>query len=285
MAGLLSGLSSLGLGNLEGMELFAEQKKEETPAISPKEQAKITEAELIYDKTTECPLCDYRFGSKTVKAGKTPLIDTDMDLRPKYEGIDIVKYDVIVCPRCGFAALTRFFKPVTTMQAKEIRQNISMNYKHKPLSTELITYDEALERYKLALANAIVKHGKASEKAYTCLKTGWLLRGAVENLDKEEEGYAQKKAAYEAEEDEFMKNAMEGFIAAMQSESFPICGMDEVTVEYLVSVLALRFHKLEVASKLVANILVSPNANNRMKDKARELKEIILQELKEKGAK
>lgn len=285
MAGLLSGLSSLGLGNLEGMELFAEPKKEETSTTDVKEQSKITERDLIYDKSCVCPLCDYKFTSKTVKAGKTPLIDTDMDLRPKYEGIDIIKYDVIECPRCGFAALTRFFKPVTSMQAKEIRQNISMNFKYKPLSSDIITYDEALERYKLALVNAIVKHGKASEKAYTCLKAGWLLRGAVENLDKEAEDYAQKKAAYEAEEEEFLKNALEGFVAAMQSESFPICGMDEVTVEYLVSVLAIRFGKLEVASKLVASILVSPNANSRMKDKARDLKEMILRDLKEKGAK
>ncbi len=285
MAGLLSGLSSMGLGNLEGMELFSEPKKEEESVVSPKEQAKITEAELIYDKSTECPLCDYRFTTKTVKAGKTPLVDTDMDLRPKYEGIDIIKYDVIECPRCGFSALTRFFKPVTSVQAKEIRQNISTQFKYKPLSSDIITYEEAIERYKLALVNAIVKHAKPSEKAYICLKAGWVLRGAVENLDKEDADYEQKKTTYEAQEDEFLKNAMEGFIAARQSEGYPMCGMDEVTVEYLISVLAIRFHRLEIASKLVANILVSPNANNRMKDKARDLKEMILQELKEKGAK
>ena len=55
---------------------------------------------------------------------------------------------------------------------------------------------------------------------------------------------------------------------------------DEITVEFLIGVLATRFQKYDVASRMVASILTSPSANARTKDKARELKDQILEELK-----
>ena len=49
---------------------------------------------------------------------------------------------------------------------------------------------------------------------------------------------------------------------------------------FLIAVLAARFQKYDVASRMVATILTSPSANARTKDKARELKDQILEELK-----
>lgn len=280
MAGLLSGLASLGLGNLEDAKLYEEPKAAaaETEETGPQ----VIEKDFIYDRTYECPVCDKKITSKTMKTGKAKLIGTDMDLRPQYEGIDAVKYDVVLCPHCGCSALTRFFKPMPSIQVKLIKENISKNIKLKPHEGEIYTYDEAMERYKLALACSIVKQAKTSEKAYTCLKTAWLLRGMQEELNAQETVDEAKRAELEAEEKEFLKNAMDGFINARQTESFPICGMDEVTIDYLIAVLAIRFGQYETASKLVASILVSPSANPRMKDKARNLKDIIVDALKQK---
>lgn len=56
--------------------------------------------------------------------------------------------------------------------------------------------------------------------------------------------------------------------------------MDEITIDYLIAVLAKQFGRYDVASKLIASILTSPSAGARMKDKARDLKEEILAELK-----
>ena len=74
-------------------------------------------------------------------------------------------------------------------------------------------------------------------------------------------------------------------LVAKASEAMPavtgwITGMDEITVEFLIAVLAARFQKYDVASRMVATILTSPSANARTKDKARELKDQILEELK-----
>lgn len=280
MSDLLSGLASLGLGKLEGMEVFETEKKPEEAAEQP-QTFQLVEKDVIYDRGYECPVCDKKITVKTVKAGKCKLSHTDQDLRPVYEGIDVVKYDVIVCPYCGHATLTRYFKPLTSMQIKLIKENISRNFKMKLQEEETISYEAALQRYQLALANAIVKKAHASEKAYICLKSGWLLRGWQESLGDSAEDQ-KKKAELSAQEKEYLQNAYEGFVSAVQTERFPMCGMDEATMDYLIAVLAKRFEKYDVASKLIGKILTSPSSSARIKDKARDLKDMIIEELKKK---
>ena len=127
----------------------------------------------------------------------------------------------------------------------------------------------------MALANAIVKKTKASEKAYICLKTAWLLRSKAEHLDQDLPDYEAQKKQCEDGENEFLRNALDGFMTARRSEGFPMCGLDQSTVDYLIAVTAVRFGQHEVAGRLV---------NPRMKDRARELKRIVGEKLKEKGA-
>lgn len=286
MAGILSGLEKLGLGNLKDANLFEDSKKNAKASKEGGEGAAapvVQEQDFLFEKTHTCPVCDKEFKAKTVKIGRAKLKGTDMDLRPKYEHIDLLKYDVIACPKCGYAALSRYFKYMTSGQAKLIKQNITPNYKGKEVTGDIINYEEAMERYQLTLANAIVKHARSSEKAYICLKSAWLLRGYVESLDENAENYKAKKEELETQENEYLQNALEGFLAARQSETFPMCGMDEQTVDYLISVMAIRFEQYDVASKLISTIIASNVASPRMKDKARDLKEILLQKIKEKN--
>ena len=77
-------------------------------------------------------------------------------------------------------------------------------------------------------------------------------------------------------ENEFLKNAYEGFAGAIQSESFPMCGMDESTVDFLLANLAMRNKQYDVASKIISKLLISPNCNSRTKDKVRDLKDELL---------
>ena len=283
MGGLLSGLEQFGLTNLENMDLYEKPKK-----VEKDDQGKpvpvMQEQDFLFDKSFTCPICDREFKSRTVKIGKAKLAGSDLDLRPRYEQIDLLKYDIIMCPYCGYAALSRFFKFLTSPQAKNIQKTISATFKPQKETKEIYTYDEALERYKLTLANAIVKQAKSSEKAYICLKTAWLLRGKAEHLDKNLPDYEEQKKQCEDEENEFLRNALEGFLAARQTESFPMCGMDEPTVDYLISVTAMRFEQYDVASRLITGILTSPGANPRMKDKARDVKEMLMKKIKEKNA-
>ena len=275
--GLLDGL---GLKNVEGMELFEEKKASAAPE---KAQAPvIQETDFLFDKSYECPVCYEKIKSRTLRAGKARLIRSDQDLRPVYEHIEPLKYDVVMCPKCGYTALTRYFGGLTSGQIKEIKENISKSFKAPDLQKETFTYEDAIYFYKMTLANAIVKHAKASEKAYICLKAGWLLRSWRESLDKEAEDYAKKSAELLAQEQDFHKNALEGFLAARQNENYPMCGMDEITVEYLIAVLAMEYDQFDISSRIISNLLVSTTATTRMKDKARDLKEALLVKMKEK---
>ncbi|MCI6553289.1 MAG: DUF2225 domain-containing protein [Lachnospiraceae bacterium] len=281
MAGLLSGLEQFGLSGLENMDLYEQPKKKEE---GEEEAPVMQEQDYLFDKTHTCPICDNEFKTRTIKVGKVRLIGTDPDLRPRYEQVDVLKYDIILCPKCGYAALSRFFKYITSPQAKRIKEAISTKFKPVAEVKDVYTYDEALERYKLTLANAIVKMAKASEKAYICLKTAWLLRGKGESLDITDPEYEARKKEIDDEENEFLRNALDGFLAARQTESFPMCGMDEATVDYVISVTATRFEQYDVASKLVSMIIASPSTNPRMKDKARDLKEHIMKQIRLKNA-
>ena len=277
--GILSGLGGLGLGGLEGMDIFEEEeaKKETAAAAAP---PKIEEKDLIYDKNFTCPVCGTEFRAKIMKTGKAKLLGTDQDLRARYEGIDAVKYDVELCPVCGYAALSRYFSNLGSAQAKLIKEKISISVHITEYHDEVYSYEQAFERYQLALACAMVKKAKASEKAYICLKSGWLVRGWRENLQDNGKGNEALVEKLKKQEDDYLQNAFRGFAEARKSENFPLCGMDEVTVDYLLAVLAIRFKKFDVASHLVAGILASPSANARMKDKARDLKEQIMAEKK-----
>lgn len=281
MAGLLSGLSELGLGGLENMEVY-EQPGDKEAEKQAEEKPEVKEETFLFDKSYECPVCYQGFKAKTVRSGKLRSLGTDRDLRPLYDQMEPLKYDVVICPHCGYAALTRFFGGLTAGQIKAIKENISANFHPVKEEKETYTYEEALYRYKLCLANTIVKHGKVSEKAYICLKAGWLLRSMGENLDPAVEDYNKKMQEIKEQEKDFLKNALDGLITARQTENYPICGMDEVTLEYLIAVLAMEFEKYDISSRLIYNILNTPTVNNRIKDKAREVKDELLQQMGKK---
>ncbi len=277
MTDLFSGLSSMGLGNIEKMDLF--EKPKEVSVEGPKKPIVVEEKDILFDKGFECPVCDSKITAKNMKTGKAKMSHQDMDLRTVFEGIDITKYDVIVCPVCGYAALTRFHKPMSPGTAKLIKDNISANFRWEEENKETYSYEFAFKRYQLALANAMVRKAKDSEKAFICLKTAWLMRGWNESLDATPEN-AEMKKQIQAQEMAYLKNAFEGFMSAVGSESGQICGMDANTIDYLLAVLAYENKQFETSSKLVAKLLTNPSTPSKTKDKLRDLKDKLLEELK-----
>ena len=128
------------------------------------------------------------------------------------------------------------------------------------------------------LVNTVVKRAKASEKAYTCLKLAWLLRGKSETLPADTPNLAKVKKELAAQEKEYIANAYEGFMDAFSKEQFPMCGMDEITMTYLVADLGRQIGKYDEALRMVARVLMSKNASDRIKQKTIDLKELIREE-------
>lgn len=275
---LFGDLEKMGLTGLEGMDIFANPVKEvkHEEVIAKKDKPKVNEAEMVFEKSATCVVCGRSFKSLTVKSGKARIIARDQDLRPVFEGFEASKYDVISCPYCGFTALARYFSPLANVQKKLILEKISSHVKTFDEHKDKLDYEDALGMYKLALINSVVKMSKTSERAYTCLKIGWLLRSYIKEIEEGHIEDAPDVLELEKQEEEYIKKAYEGLKQAISEETFPMCGMDEYTINYLLAVLANRFGEDNIAKKLVSEILVSKNASNGIKDKARDLKDELL---------
>ena len=276
MANLFSGLEHFGLGNLSEMKIFDKEKDAKTEA--EKKKVEVKEEDFLFDKTFICKACDKEFKSKMVRTGKVKLLEQDTDLRPKYQHVDSLKYDAVVCPYCGFAALNRFFNYLTDSQAKLIKANISAKFKGLKEAGGALSYDEAMLRHKLVLINAIVKHAKSSEKAYICLKLAWLCRGKSETLPADTKDLETVKKTLAEQEKEYIAHAYEGFNESFAKEPFPICGMDENTLTYLCADLARQLGKYDDALRLVGRVITARGASDRIKSKGIEMKEMIKKE-------
>ena len=283
---LFSGLEKFGLEAQESMQIYEEGKRENVKKVAEeekkaKERIVPKETDFILLKTIQCKVCDHVFKAKLVKNGKARRMQPDKDLRPRFQYIDTLKYDIISCPECGYTAMTRDFDRITPTQARMIREQISSRFRkvYEP-DTGVYSYDAAIQRYKLSLLNAAVKRGKESEKAYTCLKIAWLYRGKAETMGMSTPQEKAKKIACLKEGEEFYLQAYEGFIKAISQEMFPIYGMDEYTVDYLLAYMSFHFKKYEMASKCLGSVLTSSSASRRLKDMALNLKEEIISQLK-----
>ncbi len=275
--GIFSGLSSFGLDSFKGKDIFEDERDLHNKKTSDVKSvhAEMQEKDYLFAKSHVCPVCDDHFKSLAVRTGKAKMIGQDLDLRPRYEGIDPLKYDAILCNKCGFAAVSRGFTNMTGHQIKNVREQISTKFKPLPEPGETYSYDDAIIRHKIALICSIVKNAKTSERAYTCLKLTWLIRSKLETMDADSDEYKELKK----DEEECINDAYEGFSHAFVKESFPMCGMDEITVTYLLGELARELGKYDDAMKMAGRIISSKSANSRMKDKALELKERIKQDI------
>ena len=161
--GLLDGLGLSGLKKLEKANIYEEPAKEKAQD-AVKAAPVVKETDFLFDKSYDCPVCGEKIKARTLRAGKARLIRSDMDLRPVYENIEPLKYDPVVCPKCGYSALARYFSTILSNQVKEVKENICQSFQGNIKEQEAYSYEDALYRYKLCLANAIVKKAKGIKR-------------------------------------------------------------------------------------------------------------------------
>jgi uncharacterized protein (DUF2225 family) len=287
--GLLSGLEKFGLSLTEDLDITDDGKgkqKKAVPKASGAAVKKLEEKDLVLQKIIMCPVCDKKFPTLTAKTTKAKRLEPDKDLRPNHEGIDTLKYEVTACPFCGYSAMNKFFDHLSTAQIKWVKEAVSKNFAPQPpKEQETYSYDESVDKYKLALVCAMAKHAKLSEKSLICLRISWLRRSQIAELsDHNPEDLAKKKELRE-EMEGFYKQAYDGFNKAISTETPPYCGMDTNTVEYLLANMAVHFKDYQTASKLVSALMQSSNTPARVKDKCYDLKEQIVAEVKAAKAK
>lgn len=275
--GILSGLENLGVKISED-DIYADNKQKQQPkqAQEPGKAQAGGEGDYLIAKSFTCPVCGTDFKSLIVKAGRVRFIGSDVDLRPRYEQLDTLKYGAVMCPFCGYAGLAKNFSEVTDVQRKNIREQISKNFHADASDGVTYSYDEAIKQYQMVLANAIVKKAKSSDKAYICLMMAWVVRGKAEELKRTDPANTEAVKECRADEKELLKNALEGFCAARGSEDFPMCGMDENTIDYLIAALYYESGEYDKCLRMLSELIASRTAGTKIKDKARDLKDIVM---------
>ena len=100
MSDLFSGLEKFGFQDLDMDSSFEDEKATpKTDENGNKEVVLPKEEDFLLDKGMQCPICDNIFKTRSVKNGRIRRLESDRDLRPRYEYIDTVKYDVSSCPK------------------------------------------------------------------------------------------------------------------------------------------------------------------------------------------
>lgn len=241
------------------------------------DEAVAKEKTLIIDRKYTCPVCDKSIRSKAVKSNSAKFIDSMVDLRPVHQNINITKYDAICCPNCGFAALTKNFTTTTQTQRKLIREKIQANYKsHEEVECDTYTTEVAISRMKMVLLCTITKGGKDSEIGNVCVKISWLYESLAEETEDEE-----KRALYLKEADNAAFKAYEHLSNARMKEDFPIAGMNETTLDYLLAYYAYKKGEYQTCMQYLSGVVTSKNTTPRLKEKSLELKDLVSPKLHE----
>ncbi len=261
MKEIFGDLKKMGFSDLDDVALFDEESQD-TKDMGEKEEAKLDE--VLYDKTHVCPVCNYTFKHKAIRSGRNKLVDTETDLYSHYDKVNPIIYDCIMCYRCGYSAISKSFSTLTSKQIEWIKHEISSKYNRQFDIKEILTEQDAIERYKLALLALIVKKAKPGEKAYVCLRIAWLYRDID---DKENEKV-------------FLTHALQGFEEAYTKGNFPLYELSEETVAYLIAELNRRLGRFEDAAKWASHLILNPRISQRLKARVQDLKEMIAEEKK-----
>lgn len=240
------------------------------PEDTKEEKKEIPKKSLLYSKTVTCPVCDDTFKTIAVKASSYRITKKDSDFFIRYSLINPYFYDVWVCNSCGYVAMKADFNVLRSMEIDLVKKSISPKWR-KRTYPEIYDVNIAIERYKLSLLNYVIINAKSSKKAINCMKIAWMYR------------LINTSAAKEMEL-KFLNQALEGLSDAYYSESFPIYGMDKYSIMYLIGELNRRTGHKEDSLIWFSNVITTPNVKQNLKELARDMKDLILEEDKKTEA-
>lgn len=221
--------------------------------------------EELYYKTVNCPVCKNEFKTLKVKRSRARVDKIDTDFMKYYKGENPIKYNVNVCPNCGYSAMDKRFKSMNFNDINIIKEKVFARWKGKNYCNER-TLGAAIEGYKLALYCGELLNYKKYEMGGITLRIAWLYR-----LKHEEKN-----------ENRFLKYSLDLYEDAYSNEDLSYGGMDELTVGYLIGEILRRLGEKNESIKWFGNIVSDRRIRNnpRLEKMAREQWQITKGELK-----
>ena len=241
----------------------------------------VKEEDLLFEHQYICPVCDAGITIPGIRSSKLRFLGHDEDLRPKYQNIDVNKYSFIFCNKCGYARLLKLHVPLRKMQKDAIIRGISNDFEPLPLMCGiLLSHEDAIERGRMAMKNALAMDAKNSEIGYIQLVMSWNYRGMREELLPDEPDYEEQCQKCLAEEKIHQKLACEYFERARLKEDAPYSGFDEITLDFILGYLLMETGKYADATRLLHGIIQLPFATRRHKDQAYDMMQEIKKRIK-----
>ncbi|AGF59072.1 MULTISPECIES: DUF2225 domain-containing protein [Clostridium] len=216
----------------------------------------------LFDKNIICPVCDAHFKAKTVKSKSPRISSRDSDFFIRYSPVvNPYFYDVLICNSCGYAAMRSDFDNIKTHKKELVFSNVTPKWKPR-VYPDILDEKLAIERYKLALLNAVLLDLQDSTKAMLSLKIAWMYRLLNDSN----------------QEKTFLTQALDGFNDAYSKELFPIYGLQRDAFMYMLGELNRKLGNTQNALLWYSKTIVSVNSSNRIKELARIGKDLIKNE-------
>ncbi len=209
-------------------------------------------------KEIDCPNCSQKFTTVLPRAQRIRLKKSHQNLRPEYENTEPLFYEVSFCPHCGYARLKSQFDKLTDLRRKLYKMEIGSKFR-KQENIVKIDVDTAILRFKYALLTAKAMDFPASEFAVLYYKMSWL-----KQIKEDNQGYVDD-----------CRNAYKWFEKTMAEEDFPVLSIDADTAEYLMAMFAKEIGEYGASLKHCSKIIVAKGINDRLKERARDLKDEI----------
>ncbi len=229
----------------------ADEKTVEQPGQSPAAgQQPVCEDELnqdiektLYHAKITCPVCTAKFESMRVRSGSIRVQRIDDDFCQHYQSANPLYYEMVVCPRCGFAFNLEFAKTqMSAGQREKAKLRLQPVWQDRAKDYGGVrTWDDAMEAFRLALYALEDELVKSSKMGMLYLKTAWLYR----------------YKGNEAGEQKYIEKAISSFANAYNTESFSE-PKSELNIVYLLGALNLRAGKIQESAKWLDLVLRHP---------------------------
>lgn len=217
----------------------------------------------------KCPICGET--TRVVKVKSKLLAErTDEDFCVHYKDFNPYFYKIWFCEHCGFAADEKTFLGSIPLTHKRKIQEFLNSRKLGLKFVEERQVPDAVASFKLAIFYAELTGQSLAKRAGLYLELGWIYRASEEK----------------EREDEMLERAISLYDRSLMTERYPINGLSDNTVIYLIGALYYRLHDFEKSTQYLSRII----GDQRIRDedivlykRARDLWQRVREEKKEEA--
>ena len=217
----------------------------------------------------KCPVCGET--TRVVKVKSKLLAErTDEDFCVHYKDFNPYFYKIWFCEHCGFAADEKTFLGSIPLTHKRKIQEFLNSRKLGLKFVEERQVPDAVASFKLAIFYAELTGQSLAKRAGLYLELGWIYRASEEK----------------EREDEMLERAISLYDRSLMTERYPINGLSDNTVIYLIGAIYYRLHDFEKSTQYLSRII----GDQRIRDedivlykRARDLWQGVREENKEEA--